>query len=724
MFVDHITGLIPLFPLAGAFLWGMSAFFGDRIFGKATKKVVSFGAPLLVFGSFVIAVSYFIKLYSMPEGARVIHEVYFPWMRSALFTTNIAFWLDPLSIIMVLIITGVGFLIHLYSIGYMDEDPSFSRFFAYLNLFTSMMLLLVMGDNILLMFVGWEGVGLCSYLLISFWHKDILNAQAGMKAFIVNRVGDFAFIVGMFTMFWVIGQTGGGYSFDFKNLNEMAHILQRHTVLGMPAAEFVALMLFIGATGKSAQIPLYVWLPDAMAGPTPVSALIHAATMVTAGIFMIARLSGLFILAPHVMLLIGAIGAITSIFAASIAVTQYDIKKVLAYSTVSQLGYMFLAMGTGAFSAGVFHLMTHAFFKALLFLGSGSVILGMHHEQDMRFMGGLRHKMKVTGTTFLIGVLAIAGVFPFAGFFSKDEILYNAFLGGHSHILFYILYGVGLTTASMTAFYMFRQYFMTFTGKFHGVPHCPVHHDHPIHPVPPEEASDNDEHDESEIHMFNDLHETHGVQKLEQVHESPKVMLIPLVVLAFLSAVAGFLNLPAAMGGNAWLHHWLSPVFYGSHEEHHSYALELALAALSLCVALFSIFVSYIFYVKRKGVSTKIIHKFPNLYDLLYNKYYIDEIYQFLFLRPCVKLARWISGFDKVIIDDFVVSWASAIKLLARISGWTDKHIVDGAVNGMAHLTDAFGYAARAIQTGYLYQYLFYVIGGAIVLAIILILTH
>lgn len=706
-----LAGLIPLLPFIGAFLWGMSAVFRDRFFKGGTKKIVSIGAPGLVFISFIIGVIYFIQLLGMPEGQRVIHEVAFPWMKTALFMNNIAFTIDPLSIVMILVVSGVSFLIHVYSTGYMAEDPDFSKFFSYLNLFTGMMLILVMGDNILLMFVGWEGVGLCSYLLIGFWYEDIEKASAGMKAFITNRIGDFAFIVGMFTMFWVVGQAGGGYSFDFSHINASIELLSKQTVLGgIPAIEFVALMFFIGATGKSAQIPLYVWLPDAMAGPTPVSALIHAATMVTAGVFMIGRMGWLFASAPATMTIVAIIGAVTSLFAATIAITQFDIKKVLAYSTVSQLGYMFLAMGVGAFSAGIFHLMTHAFFKALLFLGSGSVIMGMHHDQDMRHMGGLMAKMKTTGITFLIGVLAIAGIFPFAGFFSKDEILFNAFLANHSHLheIAYMVYGIGLFTAVLTAFYMGRQLFMTFYGDFRGTP--PAHHDEHSH-------AHDDDHDADDVHAHH-----HGVEKLEDVHESPKNVTIPLIILAFLATFAGFLNLPEAMGGGAWFHHWLAPIWPKGADHSHYHGLELSLAVMSFAIAVISIFVAYVFFIKKKSLPEFFVRTFPGIHKLLFNKYFVDELYQKIAIQPLILFSKVIAIFDKYVVDGIVNLVGLLTKIVSNINGWIDAHIVDGAVNGLSDVVQWGGGQVRKIQTGFLFSYLNYAIGGVMIIAIILII--
>lgn len=696
--INNLSLWIPLLPMIGALIWGYSAYSDDKIFKQHTKKVVSFGAPLAVLIPFFIGLGYFFKILSLPTGQRAIHEVIFPWISTSHFSNNIAFFLDQLSIIMVLVVSGISFLIHVYSIGYMEHDPGFSRFFSYLNLFTGMMLILVMGDNILLMFVGWEGVGLCSYLLIGFWFQDINNAKAGMKAFVVNRIGDFAFITGVLTMFWVLGNAPNGvYTFDFQTLNSMASVLAGQTVVGFKATEVIAVLFFIGATGKSAQIPLHVWLPDAMAGPTPVSALIHAATMVTAGVFMIGRLGGIFLEAPNALVIIAIIGGVTSFFAATIAITQFDIKRVLAYSTVSQLGYMFLAMGMGSFSAGIFHLVTHAFFKALLFLGSGSVILGMHHEQDMRRMGGLHAKMKYTGITFLIGVMAITGVAPLSGFFSKDEILFKTFIG--SAFISKSLYVLGLTTAFITAFYMFRQYFMTFRGTFRGIPKS-VHH---------EESSHHDD------------NHGHGAFTLDKVHESPAVMTTPLIILAVFSVIAGFLNLPESMGGGAWFHHWLAPIWPVEEEAHSSHSLEILLALLSFGIAIISIGFAYLFYMKNTHLPETVEKMFPVLHRLSFNKYFIDEIYEVTFVKPTIYLSKGISIFDKTVIDGLVNGLGTLTVWVSKINGWIDTHIVDGAVNGAADIIQWSGDKIRKTQTGYLYNYLSYVLGGVIVITVYLV---
>ncbi|MEO0259086.1 MAG: NADH-quinone oxidoreductase subunit L, partial [candidate division WOR-3 bacterium] len=486
---DYIA-IIPFLPALGALINGI---LGTR-FPKSLVHIIALTA---IGSAFAISLKAFFHLLSMPPDQRIYEVTLYKWMASGDFSIDVAFLLDPLSAVMLLVVTGVGFLIHIYSTGYMHDDPSYSRFFTYLNLFVFAMLLLVMGNNFLMMFVGWEGVGLCSYLLIGFWFEDHNNANAGKKAFVVNRVGDFGFILGMLLIFVVFG------TLKYSEVFSKAQSLLPY---GGTIATAITLLLFVGATGKSAQIPLYVWLPDAMAGPTPVSALIHAATMVTAGVYMIARCNVLYSLAPFSLGVVATIGALTALFAATMGLLQRDIKKVLAYSTISQLGYMFLGVGVASYSAGVFHLMTHAFFKALLFLGAGSVIHAMGGEQDIMNMGGLRKHIPKTFITFLIGTLAIAGTPGLAGFFSKDEILWQAFSSPHGHP---ILWAIGAVAAGMTSFYMFRLTFLTFFGKERMDEHTKHH-----------------------------------------IHESPNSMVIPLMILALLSVVGGYVGVPPALGGS------------------------------------------------------------------------------------------------------------------------------------------------------------------------------
>src|SRR5881392_1799776 len=459
------VGAIPLLPLAGAVVLGLGGAPLQRRFGKLPVSVLACGTVAV---AFVLSVVAFFQLAGLAPEHRLLLADLFPWVRVGTLNVDVAFGVDPLSAVMILVVTGIGGLIHLYATGYMHDDPAFWRFFAYLNLFTFAMLTLVLGDNLLLMFVGWEGVGFCSWALIGFWHKELYNTTAGNKAFIVNRIGDFGFVLGLFLLFWSLDARGHG-TLVFRELAQHAHLLEGQVFWGLPVATLVTLFLFVGATGKSAQIPLYVWLPDAMAGPTPVSALIHAATMVTAGVYMIARTNFLFAMAPLTLAVVATIGAATALLAATIALAQNDIKRVLAYSTVSQLGYMFLAMGVGAYAAGIFHLVTHAFFKACLFLGSGSVIHAMSGEQDMRKMGGLKSKIPITYWTFLIATIAIAGIPPLAGFFSKDEILASALANPYFPQWFNaIIWILGTLAAFCTAFYMFRLVYLTFFGAFRG----------------------------------------------------------------------------------------------------------------------------------------------------------------------------------------------------------------------------------------------------------------
>jgi NADH-quinone oxidoreductase subunit L len=624
-----MLALIPALPLAAV---ALNLLIGDRL-GKRGTAWLACGA---VFASFVLAALSVIHLASLPaESRRMVADVY-TWMRVGDFSVDVAFLLDPLSAVMVLVVTGVGFLIHVYSVGYMAHDASFRRFFLYLNLFMFSMLTLVLAANFLVMFVGWEGVGLCSYLLIGFWMERPSAAKAGMKAFVVNRIGDYGFLLGMLTLFTWTG------SLDYGRVFAAAPTAFAGATL---AITFATLALFLGATGKSAQIPLYTWLPDAMEGPTPVSALIHAATMVTAGVYMVARCHVLFGMAPLSLETVAIIGAATALFAATIGVAQNDIKRVLAYSTVSQLGYMFFACGVGAFGAGIFHLMTHAFFKALLFLGAGSVIHALSGEQDMRRMGGLASRLPWTHAVMLVGCIAIAGIPPFAGFFSKDEILASAFATGH-----YGVWIAGLLGALLTAFYMFRLYVLTFRGSSR-LTHEAEHH----------------------------------------LHESPMVMVAPLVVLAALSVVGGFVGLPFQEGGHA-LERWLEPVFAGGeHVPHLGAGAEWGLIVLSVVVALVGIGLAFRTYAKAAGEP--IAEKAPRLYDLLEHKYWIDELYDALFVRPTRALATAFWRF------------------------WDEK-IVDGTVNGVAYVVEWASAVLRVFQTGFVGTYaLFLTLGVAALIA-------
>jgi NADH-quinone oxidoreductase subunit L len=622
--MEKYIWLIPLLPLAGFVINGLGR-------NTLSKGVIGFIGSLLVLLSFGLSVAAFCQIKSTGQP---INVDLFTWFSVGSLQVNFSFLVDQLSSIMLLIITGVGFLIHLYSVGYMHDDDGFGKFFAYLNLFVFFMLLLVMGSNYLIMFIGWEGVGLCSYLLIGFWYTNPSYADAAKKAFVMNRIGDLGFLIGIFLIFNTFGSIA--YADVFGK------------ALTTPGAPFVliTLLLFVGAVGKSAQLPLFTWLPDAMAGPTPVSALIHAATMVTAGIYMIARSNILFTMAPQTMEVIAIIGLLTAAFAALIALTQTDIKKVLAYSTVSQLGYMFLGLGVGAFTGSFFHVLTHAFFKALLFLGAGSVIHAMGGEQDMRKMGGLSGKIKITFVTMLIGTIAIAGIPPFSGFFSKDEILAAAY--AHS-VTFYV---IGVITAMLTSFYMFRMMYLTFWGKFRGT-HEQEHH----------------------------------------LHESPPSMTIPLIVLAILSAVGGMIGVPAVMGGHHELGAYLAPVFEESHKilgEHElSHSTEWALMGTSVLGALIAMVYAYVKYVKGAHVPVEDTQERGLLANLSYNKFYIDEIYDFLIRKPLYALSVF---FYNVV----------------------DRLGIDGLVNGIGKSAIESGKGLRLLQTGNVGFYIFMMVAGIV----------
>jgi NADH-quinone oxidoreductase subunit L len=533
------------------------------------------------------------------------------------------------------------------------------------------------------MFVGWEGVGLCSWALIGFWYTDHANTFAGNKAFIVNRIGDFSFVLGLFLLFWSLHSAGHG-TVVFRELAVNVSHIEGMMLWGVPVAVLVSLFLFGGATGKSAQIPLFVWLPDAMAGPTPVSALIHAATMVTAGVYMIGRMNFVFAMAPGALEVVAWVGAITALFAATIGLAQFDIKKVLAYSTVSQLGYMFLAMGVGAYAAGIFHLMTHAFFKACLFLGSGSVIHAMHHEQDMRNMGGLKDYMPRTFWTFLIATIAIAGIPGTAGFFSKDEILWKAYLHDPA------LWGIGFVSAGLTAFYMFRAVFMTFFGELRSTPHADHGHDHG-------HAAD---------------HHGHATAP---VHESSGWMTWPLIILAVGSILSGYLGIPPALGGSNLFEHWLAPVLgHGAHGAEHAHpplALEYGLMAASVAVALFGIFLAYLMYYRRAldpGWFASLAGGVP--YKLIYSKYYVDEIYYATFLAGTLALARVLAWFDRTVIDGIVNGAAAVTRVASSINGLFDLHVIDGLVNLTADIVHRVGGVARRLQTGSINAYLYVIV--------------
>ena len=664
---DFIRWIVFL-PLLGAIVNGVLGAKIQKSFGKGAIALLACAPVVIAFGLSLYAL--FVLKALDPEQRFLIDNLY-RWVDLGSLQVDMAFLIDPLSAVMILVVTGIGGLIHIYATGYMHDDNAFWRFFAYLNLFTAAMLTLVLGDSLLLLFVGWEGVGLCSYALIGFWYTDHNNARAGNKAFIVNRVGDFGFVLGMFLLFWSLDAQGHG-TLTVREMVQWAPTIKDSLLWGWPVITLATLFLFVGATGKSAQIPLFVWLPDAMAGPTPVSALIHAATMVTAGVYMTARMNVFFSMAPTTLHVIAVIGVATALVAASIALTQYDIKKVLAYSTVSQLGYMFIGVGVGGYAAAVFHLMTHAFFKACLFLGAGSVIHAMHHEQDMRKMGGLKAWMPVTFVTFFISVLAIAGFPPFAGFFSKDEILWLAASNGHWTIWFLAVCGAGLS-----AFYMFRQLFMTFYGA------CRADH-----------------------------------HTQEHLHESPQVMTLPLIILAVGAALAGFVGLPGVLGGSQFAH-WLEPVIHAHEEAHASGALEWGLMAVSVSVASLGVFLAYLMY-RRESLSPAIFADLAGglFYRLFDRKWYFDEIYQVVFVNGTLLIARFGSLFDQYIIDGIVNGAAALTRFVSWLNGLFDQYIIDGMVNLIANVTFGIGNKLRRVQTGNINSYLYGILIAVVLLII------
>ena len=607
--------LIPVLPLAGA---AINGFLGK----KSSKTAVSTVALVFCGAAFAWALWVAARFSSLP--ATPYQEYLAHWVRAGSFTADFAFYLDQLSLVMLLVVTGVGFLIHIYSVGYMGDDPGYYRFFSYLNLFMFFMLTLVLANNYLLMFIGWEGVGLASYLLIGFWFTKDSAASAGKKAFIVNRIGDCGFLIGLFLIIQHF------HSLNFAEVFEKVRPIAPEAA-GAALLTTIGILLMVGACGKSAQIPLYVWLPDAMEGPTPVSALIHAATMVTAGVYMVARSHVIFERAPIALTVVAIIGTLTALFSATIGITQTDIKRVLAYSTVSQLGYMFMACGVGAFSAGIFHLMTHAFFKGLLFLAAGSVIHAVGGEQDMRKMGGLSTYIPWTALTMGIATLAIAGIWPFAGFWSKDEILWKAYQAN------WIYWLIGLITAFITSFYMFRLFFMTFLGDYRGIQVDKHGHSHAAHG-----------------------HDAHGHG---EPHESPMVMLVPLMILAVLSLVGGLVGI-----GNGF-EHFLAPVF-GSGEVAEAaggtanHGLEILFMVISVLVALLGAALAWVLYVSRPYLPQKIADSLGGFYEAVLNKYYVDEIYATLFVKPLVDGSTRIlwQGVDRKVIDDSINDAADAAR--------------------------------------------------------------
>jgi NADH-quinone oxidoreductase subunit L len=693
--MKELLWLIPVLPFLGALLNGV------LLRGRIPKKTVALIAcgvigiaavlSLLIIGDYLGSTAGqahrqpFERDYYAWMPAGPIHTTVGTGVKN--FTVSMGFMLDTLSCVMLFVVTFVGFWIHVYSVGYMAHEDGFQRFFTYLNLFMGAMLMLILGNNYAVMFVGWEGVGLCSYLLIGFYFREDFPPYAGRKAFITNRIGDFAFVLGLFALIANFGTLK--FTELFTQIAANRPLMESPYVLGLSLAGFIALALFIGATGKSAQIPLYVWLPDAMAGPTPVSALIHAATMVTAGVYMVVRSNVIYQLAPGVSLLVATVGAATALFAGTIGLAQYDIKKVLAYSTVSQLGYMFLAAGVGAYSAAIFHVMTHAFFKALLFLGSGSVIHAMGGEQDMRQMGGLRKHLPVTYWTFLVGTLAIAGVPLFAGFFSKDQILGAA--AGHGN---WVLYTMGLLTAALTACYMFRAFYLTFHGEFRGT-HEQEHH----------------------------------------LHESPPSMTWPLRILAVGAVVAGYVGIPAAMTFETLdinyfdqlLRNVLVEVPGLENPEHHPLSFELILIAASIAAAGLGIFLAWRIWGQR-GIAGEegVVGRFPAAHRVLENKYYVDELYDATVIRGFWATARGLFRFDAGFIDGFLVNGTRNVTVHAFSLGSSlfDKYVVDGLVNLTGRTLDGFSRGFRRLQTGYVANYALLLAMGMFALIVYMVLRR
>jgi NADH-quinone oxidoreductase subunit L len=652
--------LIPLLPFLG-FLVNVS--FGGRL-RKSAAGAIACGAML---GSFAVSVMVVLRLLALPADERAIAQYVYRWISSGEFGANFSLYLDPLSAVMVLVITGIGSLIHIYSTAYMHDEPEpgYARYFSYLNLFAAFMLLLVLGSNFLVMFVGWEGVGLCSYLLIGFWHERKTASDAGKKAFVVNRIGDYGFMLGMLLVYYHFG------TLEFQQVAGAVDQLGPEITFG--ALSLTTLLLFVGATGKSAQIPLYIWLPDAMEGPTPVSALIHAATMVTAGVYMIGRNAALFSHAPETLIVVAAIGGATAFMAGTIGLVQTDIKRVLAYSTVSQLGYMFLAMGVGAYAAGIFHLYTHAFFKALLFLGSGAVIHALAGEQDLRRMGGLKRALPITYWTFLIGASAIAGVPGLAGFFSKDEILYRTFAAGHTW-----LWTLGLLTSLLTAIYMFRLVFLVFHG---------------------ERAPAADAHLGQAAAAPRTAHAGAG-----HLHDAPPAMAIALVVLAAGSIGAGYVGFPHALGGSNRFERFLAPSFtpraadvaaarHEVAEEHGGSAgaaTERRLMAVSSVVALGGIGVAAWLFLRRRDMAAALADRFKSVDRVLRNKYYVDEIYDTAIVQPTLIASE--EGLWKTV----------------------DARVIDGAVNGVGAIVAGSSELFRRLQSGSVRTYAASLLAGAV----------
>ncbi|HET6437147.1 MAG TPA: NADH-quinone oxidoreductase subunit L [Anaeromyxobacter sp.] len=763
--------LIPALPLAG---FAVNALLGVRLQKAFGKWIVHTVAIASVAASFAVALVFLSEMLGLDAGHRHLQETLWNLFTAGRLSVDLAFALDPLSMTLVLVITGIGSLIHLFSVGYMAEDPAYWRFFCYLNLFVFAMLLLVMGDNFAVMFFGWEGVGLASYLLIAFWYSDPEKAKAGMKAFVVNRIGDFGFLLGMLLLFWALGgawaprpgiraveyqpaselrpldpaigaadadalapRVAGvkvGPTLSFRELRDELTVeetgvkerLLHTTLFGMPVLALSAILLFVGAMGKSAQLPLYVWLPDAMAGPTPVSALIHAATMVTAGVYMVARLSFLFALSPSAMGWVALVGALSAAFAASIGFFQYDIKKVLAYSTISQLGFMFVGVGVGSYWAGTYHLVTHAFFKATLFLAAGSVILGCHHEQDMRRMGGLAKHMPLTRYTYLVACIAIAG-FPVAnGFYSKDEILFRAFTSDHLALfgvptpwLGPAIYALGIVTAVGTSFYMFRSYFMTFTGSYRGGAHPHEHNEdpHAATAAPHGPLSASVHASDGAAHAAEGEHGGPGASP----HESPWTVTSVLVVLAAGSVLTLLLGLPALWTGSApAFERWLEPVVAQVTFRQAGEGTEWLFQLLGVAAAAGGLAAAWALY--RGGqseVPARLKARFAAAWTVVYNKYYVDELYALAVVRPVVRLSALLFWVDAHLIDGLVNLVGALGRWASLLSDLIDRFFVDWAVNAVAWLFRAAGRSLRRVQTGHIQTYLYGALGGALVVVLL-----
>ena len=633
---DLLVLLIPLFPLLAVLANGL---YGSRYSHEWAGRL-AFGSVGL---SFLCTLGVFASILANPEPRQVIA---WSWIFGGNLTINLAFLIDPLTTIMLLVVTGVGFLIHVYSVGYMHGEEGFTRFFTYMNLFMVSMLLLVMGSNYVVMFIGWEGVGLCSYLLIGYYYEKVSAGKAATKAFVVNRIGDAGFLIAVFLIFSHFG------SLDYSTVFSQA------SSLSTEMATAITICLLIGAFGKSAQLPLYTWLPDAMEGPTPVSALIHAATMVTAGVYMVVRNHVLFDMAPIALATVGIVGGVTALFAATIGLVQNDIKRVLAYSTVSQLGYMFLACGVGAYTAAIFHLMTHAFFKALLFLSAGAVIHSLSGEQDIRKMGGLHNKIPITHKVFLIGTLAIAGIPPLAGFWSKDEIMAHAFVHGYYHL--YLLAAIG---AFLTSFYMFRLTYLTFYGPSHVEPHVAKH-----------------------------------------IHESPPIMTRPLMILAALAVVGGFLGVPPEHG---WFHGFLHEVATPLGAEPHEVGMGtlLGLMIVAVAIALGGWALAHYMYSIRPQMATEWAEKSPQVYTTLLNKYYVDEFYDRFIVEPFTKLGIIWDWFDRQVLDRFVIGIGKGTDISAAGITWTEKHVIYAGLNVVGYANHLLAWSWRKLQSGMVHHY-------------------